>query len=194
LEDIQSHFDTWLDETGIDGDSVLVVGDIEQELKYAYTVAFTRTISDIDNQDISKKYTPKFLFGTSGCVGAGLDSDEVRLVIWLGMPTSIINLIQEMGQCGHKKQALSSNEPNKDWLKIYFSLYDFIYLNERIYMLEETNDENDRDQSETASILSKDDELKMQVMDLNRVAQLLSLKMGCWHVYLENQSANPTQV
>ena len=114
LEDMQSHFDTWLDETGIDGDSVLVVGDIEQELKYAYTVAFTKTISDVDNQDISKNYTPKFLFGTSGCVGAGLDLDEVRLVIRLGMPTSIINLIQEMGRCGRKKEALSSNEPNKD--------------------------------------------------------------------------------
>jgi hypothetical protein len=41
------------------------------------------------------------------------------------------------------------------------------------------NDENDTDQSEIATILSKDDELKVQVVDLNRVAELLPLKMGC---------------
>jgi hypothetical protein len=94
---MQSQFDTWLKEMGIDGDSVLFVGDIEQELKYAYTVAFISKINDVDNEDNSKKFTPKFLFRTSECVGVGLDSDEVRLVIQLGMPISTINLIQEMG-------------------------------------------------------------------------------------------------
>jgi hypothetical protein len=91
---VQSQFDTWLEEMGIDDNSVLVVGDIEQELKYAYTVAFTSKINDVKNQDNSKRFTPKFLFRMSGCMGVGLDSDEVRLAIWLGVPTSIINLIQ----------------------------------------------------------------------------------------------------
>jgi hypothetical protein len=69
-------------------------------------------------------------------MGASSDLDEVRLVIQLGMPTSIINLIQEMGQCGNNKQSLSNNKSNKDWFKIYFSLSDFIYLNERIFLLQ----------------------------------------------------------
>jgi hypothetical protein len=54
---MQSQFDTWLDKMGIDGNSVLVIGDIEQELKYAYTVAFTSMSKDVDNQDNSKRYT-----------------------------------------------------------------------------------------------------------------------------------------
>jgi hypothetical protein len=59
-----------------------------------------------------------------------------------------------------------------------------------LFLLEETNDGNDTDQSDRATILLKDNELKMQFVNLNKVVQL-SLKMGCWHVYLENQSDNP---
>jgi hypothetical protein len=74
------------------------IGDIEQELKYAYTNVFTSNINDVENQDNSNRFTPKFLFKKSGCMGAELDSDQVRLVIQLGMSRSIINCIQEMGK------------------------------------------------------------------------------------------------
>jgi hypothetical protein len=99
LEDMQYNFDNWLNEVNIDGDSVLVVGDVEQELKYAYTIAFTdkKNRNDNSNKDNEGTFKPRFLFEMSGCVGAGLGSDEVCLVIRLGMPTSLINLIQEMG-------------------------------------------------------------------------------------------------
>jgi hypothetical protein len=45
LEDMQSQFDTWLDEMGIDGDSVLAKGDIEQELKYVQSPQFYQHFS-----------------------------------------------------------------------------------------------------------------------------------------------------
>jgi hypothetical protein len=92
---MQCTFDDWLNEVNIDGDSVLVVGDVEQELKYAYTIAFTCKTTRIDNsnEENGGTFNLRFLFGISGYVGARLDSGEVCLVLRLGMPTSLINLI-----------------------------------------------------------------------------------------------------
>ena len=39
------------------------------------------------------------MLGTSGCIGAGLDCDDVHLVCRIGLATSVLNLIQEMGRC-----------------------------------------------------------------------------------------------
>ena len=68
LQNMQCSFDDWLNEVNIDGDSVLVVGDVKPELKYAYTIAFTRKSTTIGNSNEQNggSFNPKFLFGTSG--------------------------------------------------------------------------------------------------------------------------------
>jgi hypothetical protein len=157
LQGMQCSFDDWLNEVNIDGDSVLGVGDVKQELKYAYTIAFTCKSTTIGNSNNENGclFNPKFLFGTSGCIGAGLDSDEVRLVLRLGMPTSLINLIQEMGRCGCQKEIIRVSNHNLDCYKIYSPLQDYIYLNERIFIEETENDEVNCDNIEGCNIVSK---------------------------------------
>jgi hypothetical protein len=161
---MQCNFDNWLNEVNIDGKSVLVVGDVEQELKYVYTIAFTgkKNRNNNSNKDNGCTFKPRFLFGTSGCIGAGLDSDEVHLVIRLGMPTSLIDLIQEMGQCGWQKDNVKLNNQNLDSFKIYlFCLTDYIYLNEQTFIIGREIDTIHSDHIETCNIISECEERKM---------------------------------
>ena len=51
----------------------------------------------IDEIEDAPKFTPCVLLGSSGCTGTGLDSDDVNLILRLGLPTSAMHLIQEMG-------------------------------------------------------------------------------------------------
>jgi hypothetical protein len=59
-------------------------------------------------------------------------------------------------------------------------------LNKQIFVVERESDTIHSDNIETCNIISECEERKMQIMDLNKVAQLLTLKMGCWHMYLEH--------
>ena len=97
LQALQPHIDDWMDsDDDFKGDTVLVIGDQERELKLAYTVAFTTKLSTEERIDNSIFY-PCIMLGTSGCTDAGLDCDDVHLVCRIGLSTSVLNLIQEMG-------------------------------------------------------------------------------------------------
>ena len=73
--DVQVKLDSWLDnKTTIQGDTVLVFGDLETATKFAYTTEFTNTIYGINGKDYTtNKLCPRFMIGTPGCIGAGLD-------------------------------------------------------------------------------------------------------------------------
>ena len=139
IELMKQKIDEWLDSTGdVIGDTVLVIGDQETELKIAYTTAFTATSND-EEQVNGNMFYPRFLLGTPGCIGAGIDSDMVNLVCRLGMSTSILNLIQEMGRCGRKRYDLQqmSMMSIEDSMCISFSMEDYVYLNQRLFIIDE---------------------------------------------------------
>ena len=99
---IQQKLDYWLDSTSnIKGDSVLVIGYLETETKFSYTTEFTNTYYGAGGIDYrNDKLCPRFLLGTPGYIGAGLHCASVDLVCHVGLPSSLIHFIQEMGCCG----------------------------------------------------------------------------------------------
>ena len=198
LQQLQLRLDDWLDTVDdFKGDTVLVIGDQETELKLAYTVAFTSKLSDRNILDDTVFY-PRFMLGTSGCIGAGLDCDDVHLVCRIGLSTSILNLIQETGRCGRKSREEDDvqQEYAQDTMTIIFTLSDFVYLNQRLFIIDtdESNNEIDEtniEDNDNASILSMNEQRKMQMMEIQKVSQLFCLNIGCWHVIFENECANP---
>ena len=97
----QESIDSWLDiENKIKGDTILIIGDQEAELKFAYTSLFTNEDYDARVSATENILRPRILIGTSGCIGAGLDCSNVHYIYRFGNPPSIIDFIQEMGRCG----------------------------------------------------------------------------------------------
>ena len=189
---MQQKLDSWLDKhNDIKGNTVTVIGSHSPELKQGYTTLFTNTVFHSINDYCENTLSPRFLMGTPGCIGAGLDCSSVTLVSRLGLPTSIIHFIQEMGRCG--RGAINQNGLNE--YSIVFQMSDYVYLVERLYTIDEdtsnetTNGINDKDN--TTSILSKDEERMIQLHNIHSLCRLLFLNYGCWHRQLELASASP---
>ena len=187
---------------GFAGTTVLVVGSEDVIRKQLYTLAFTKRWSNADIED-SSKFTPRVLIGTSGCIGTGLDCDDVHLMLRLGLPTSLLHLIQEMGRCGRKKDDMDGQgTSSKNTYHVMFTLQDFVYLTERLYVNDITidNDEekdssednnNIADDEDQCTIMSKDEERVMLRNNLERSLALFCLNKGCWHTILEKECGNP---
>lgn len=149
VNDLEEKFCSYLDcdSSKLIGDTVLIVGEQESELKFHYSTGFTQ--SKFDHSKTLKEYEsifyPRFLFGTPGCVGAGIDSDEVCIVFREGPPTSILNLCQELGRCGRGNASSADRDDNvgdtasSNLFFVTFNMDHFIYLFERIY-IDDCND------------------------------------------------------
>ena len=188
---------------GFPGTTVLVIGSEDSIRKQLYTLAFTKTWSTSEIED-SSIFTPRVLLGTSGCIGTGIDCDDVHLMLRLGLPTSLLHLIQEMGRCGRSINALEDGQSKKNCYHVMFTLQDFVYLTERLYLrdiIEETEEQIDqsseeqnsnlRNEEEDDNIISKDEERMMLRRNLETCLSLFTLENGCWHAILEKESGNP---
>ena len=126
----------------------------------------------------------------------------MHLVIRLGLPTSILHLIQEMGRCGRERN-MNALQNNDDCYHVMFTLQEFVYLTERLYLNDikqegelengETNDIEDTttiDNTEL-SIISLEEERQLLRGNLLRCLSLFTLDNGCWHRILEKESGNP---
>lgn len=87
----------------IDGDSILIVADLESDWKFVLACEFTKKHDNVQSLLDKNIYYPRILCATNGCIGAGLDSDDVVLVIQDGFPSCLLDLIQEMSQIGRGK-------------------------------------------------------------------------------------------
>ena len=168
---------------------MLIVGRHQPELKYAYTTSFTNSYFENKDSYLADKLSPRFLVGTSGCIGAGLDCSSVHIVCRSGLPSNIITFIQEMGRCGRGHNIHSS--PNI--YSIIFTMNDYIYLIERIYTTDESSSssQSDCDSENNSNVISKEQEREMAVSSLNNLCRMIFLSYGCWHAYLEWYSSNP---
>ena len=190
----QHELNNWLDtEAKLTGDSVLVIGDRDPELKFAYTVAFTNTKFDSSLGNPNNKLQPRFLIGTSGCIGAGLDCHDVHLVLRFGLSTNIINFIQEMGRCGRSIEDNSTESNTKNEFNILFSIHDFVYIHKRIHDDRDSTEQYAQDiiPSSFKSVVSHEDMKLIEHSNFIRLCTMMFLNVGCWHYYLEMSSANP---
>ena len=186
----KNELNNWLDtHNKLHGDCVLVVGDRDPELKFAYTTAFTNNTFDSTIPNTSNALQPRFLIGTSGCIGAGLDCSDVHLVMRLGLSTNITNFIQEMGQCGRipNDSPLSSYS---DHFNIVFSIQDFLYIHKRIHV-EDKSETTTTDINELS--ISREYIKSLELRNYMKLCSMLFLNFGCWHHYLEMSSSSPTQ-
>ena len=193
--EIQNKLDLFLDKyEDIKGDTVLVIGSQDTELKYAYTTQFTNTkFNDIKSYS-SISLCPRFLIGTPGCIGAGLDCDSVTYVKRIGIPSTIIDFIQEVGRCGRSNDDIGIRT---NTYSMTFTLNDYVYLVERLFKckssIEKESDSNaSRNLRIKNHILTKDEERNMSINNLNEMCALLFLNKGCIHAYLEAVSGRAT--
>ena len=170
----------------------MVIGNQDTELKHVFTTEFTNTLY-ITNEDYSTEtLCPRFLIGTPGCIGAGLDCTAVVLVKRLGLPTGIIDFVQELGRCGRDLEKQDQNCYN-----IIFTLADYVYLVERLFKIEKSKSKskNSKETEElpadkVTSILTKEEERDMALHNIQDLCSILFLNRGCFHNLLEMQLAN----
>ena len=97
-----------------------------------------RTIyREIKNQSdyttVANKYYLWILVAIDRCIGAGLDSLNVCLVLRDGFPKSTLNFIQAMGKCERGTCSKKTGTRNLICFHLLLFLNSFIYLVDRIY-------------------------------------------------------------
>ena len=193
LEEIQHDVDDWMDENEkLVGDTILINGELESEWKFISVQKFTNTTTELNKVVGDNQFYPRILFATASCIGAGLDSKDVRKVIREGFPPSILDFIQEMGRCGRNVNDMSDNHMgSKDEYKLILSLNEFIYMYERIYLHSSlTKEEEDR----IGKIVSTDKLKNEQRELLLSLLSMIVLDKGCWHIQLERTLAQDETV
>ena len=191
---IRDSLDDWLNQADnkIEGDTLLINGDLESEWKFFSSQKFTET--SITNRSMINKetYFPRILIATSGCIGAGLDSSDVHLVVRDGSPSSILDFIQEMGRCGRTRN-IESNDINKDSFHLVVTISSLVYMIERIYGSKDvprTDDDTIIDK-----IVSDEEVRSFQLENILSVVALMFLHpKSCWHNRIEQTCILPSMV
>ena len=116
----------------IKGDVLVIQGDMEPEIKFVSVCEFTKSVKDPDEEINCNRFYPRVLLATAGSIGARLDAADVYCVIRVGFPTSIIDMVQEMGRCSRGR--LNLDGVMTDGFHMILSLFDFVYMNEKLYL------------------------------------------------------------
>jgi hypothetical protein len=124
-----------MDAEGIEGDLLVVHGDLFREQKFHHTYLFIGDdLIEIATQFGSTDelhFKPRVLLATAGSANAGLDCPKVRYIIRDGFPTSVQDFVQEMGRAGRWSGA--SQETDKYFLVV--SIKSFYSILFRIFIL-----------------------------------------------------------
>ncbi len=187
-EQIQTEIDGWLNIPSVEivGDTILINGLLEADWKFISTQHFSTYLpSDEDLPHNSNTFFPRILVATSGCIGAGLDCHHVNTVIREGVPSSILDLIQEMGRCGRGNR--SSNEEgtnDKNIFQLILNVESFHNLVRQIF--EPANDDDENSNSvDNDDVVTRGELQQILYTNLLDVLALLTLPKGCWHLQLE---------
>ena len=186
-ESIKDEIDSWLNLTSaFQGDTIMINGDMESEVKLQSATTFTHDSNETSDLIKNNKFYPRVLIATSSCIGAGLDSSSVFSVIRIGFPTSILDMIQEMGRCG-RNRSNDGTDPTDEFY-LFLSLQDFVYLNERLYV------ENENDiKTHNGRVINYEDQINLQRKNLIKILSFVYLNTSCWHMVLERESGCPLQ-
>ena len=130
-EHLKQEMDQMIDlESLFEGDSMLIHGSLQAEVKLISAPRFNASVSNPRHFITTTKFYHRFLIATATCIGAGLDSSDIYCVIRVGFPTSILDMVQEMGRCGWTRSNDGTNPTDK--FHMYLDINDFVYLNERL--------------------------------------------------------------
>lgn len=186
LEQLRSDLELWMDmQDNIQGDVLIIQGDLQPEVKFVSAQQFTRHIEDPQTILDRNEYYPRILLATAGCIGAGLDSSDVFSVIRVGFPSGILDMVQELGRCGRGR--ITASGDHTDNFSLLLSLDDFVYLNQRLYLPAEKKSPS------VINILSKTEEIKLQRSNLLELLKMIVLRGGCWHSAIEALIGNPLE-
>ena len=116
----------------IQGDVMIIQGDLQSEVKFVSAEQFTQHIIDPQLLLDRNEYYPRILLATAGCIIAGLDSPNVYSVCRVGFPLSILDMVQEIGRCGRGR--ITESGTHTDNFQLCLGLDDFVYLNQRLYL------------------------------------------------------------
>ena len=184
LDQLKCDIESWMDMNDeVKGDVLVIQGDLQPEVKFVSAELFTRHVDDPQLLLDSNIYYPRILLATAGCIGAGLDSSDVYSVCRVGMPSGIIDMVQEMGRCGRSR----TSEIIEDNFNMLLSLEDYVYLHQRLYLPQPKLPKN------VIRILAQTDEIKMQRSNLFELMKMIVLKGVCWHARIEDFLGNPLE-
>ena len=85
--------------SNIQGDVLIIQGDFQPEVKIFWWSNLLGTLLTYNCYGIGMNITI-LLFATSGCIGSGLESPDVYSVCRVRLPSGILDMVQEMDQCG----------------------------------------------------------------------------------------------
>ena len=161
-------------------------GGMESEVKLMSATRFTSNATNPHESINNNAFYPRALIATSSFIGAGLESSSVHSVIRIGCPTSVLDLIQEMGRCGRNRVNDGTNPTDNFYL--FLSLRDFTCLNERLH-----NSNNDESRNDNSRVIEFEEQRQLQRNNLLEVTNIICLNNTCWHQLLENESGSPLQ-
>jgi superfamily II DNA helicase RecQ len=168
---LKTSIDELMDSNEIDGDAIVIHGELEAHTKFYRAKLFTGAHDD-------NILNPRVLVATSRCANAGIDCPDVYWVVRQDMPPSILDLFQEMGRAGRRRNKIFG----EDHYIVIFSLNSFNYLFIRSHL--QTED------TVAPIILTKAERIQMLVEDLMDVLSLLVLDLGCKHAIIESHLGN----
>ena len=131
------------------------------------------------------EFYPMILLATAGCIGAGLDSPDAYSVSRIGFPSSITDMVQEMGRCGRGR--FSTIGSSVDSMNLCLSLDDYVYLNQRLYL------PAPKTPTHAVCILSRVEVIDLQRANLLELLKLIVLRGNCWHKCIEALIGNPLE-
>ena len=137
LDQLKVDIEQWLNSSDdIKGDVLIIHGDMKKEVNFVSAERFTESIADPQILLDSNKFYARILLATAGSNGVGLDSQDIYSVTRIGYPTSVIDMAQEMGRCGRGPSSSGSAVTGE--FHLVLSLNDFVYLNQRLYLPEDS--------------------------------------------------------
>jgi superfamily II DNA helicase RecQ len=159
--------DELMDANDIEGDAIVIHGDLLSHTKFYRAKQFTGALDD----GILK---PRVLIATSGCANAGIDCPDVYWVLRQDMPPSILDLFQEMGRAGRRYIKVFG----EDHYIVIFSLNSFDYLYIRPM--------SEKDDIIPPLVMTRKEKIELAQDSLMQVLDLLVLDKGCKHKQMEN--------
>lgn len=173
----------WMAINDIDGDVVLLNGNLDKDSKFHRTRKFVGPDEECDNP-----FRPRILVATYLCAGAGLDDPDVDFAMGAGIFSSKLYQNQLRGRVGRHANA----SPDKHVCCATISLKSYVCT---IYMIhDEESDQNKAFQAESEQDkfpITLEEHQRLRLEDAHNTLKLFVLQPRCLNVDLESECQNP---
>lgn len=95
LDQLKVDTEQWLDTSDeIRGDALIIQGDMKPNVKILSADMFTKYVDNPEDMILENQFYPRILIVTASSIGAGLDLVMVSSGVCVGLPTSLIDMVQ----------------------------------------------------------------------------------------------------